>query len=501
GCGQARLLRRFLARSVRLALIGGGGGLLIAFWALPVLARLLPSAAAGAAAIPLDWRALVFAAGVSLAAGLVTGLIPAWRGSRANLARDVRDGVAAPEPAGRLPLPSLLLIGEIALALVVVIAGALVAQSLRNLTRQDPGFRATGVTTVRVHPAAAYCAAAARCAEFYRQLRARAAALPGVRSAAVVNSVPLGGIPEIAAVVFQDHPLLPGKPVALIWADIVTPGYRATAGIPLLQGRDFSASDGPQSQPVALISASLAGSLWPGQTALGKTVTTLTTGMRAWTIVGVVEGVREFQLQGDPGFYRGEVYFPLAQAMATPPLAGSMATMTLVLRSPAPPTAATLRRMIVDLNPEAAADQPRTLRAIVYASVAGPRTTAWLFGWFALLALAMAMFGVYAVMGEAVGQRHREMGVRLALGARPAAIFRLVLFRGLVCAAAGIGLGAAAAWLLCRLLRNLLFEVSPADPVLFAGAALLVLAAAMLACCGPARRASRVDPAAALRGE
>ncbi|MGH9468430.1 MAG: ADOP family duplicated permease [Terriglobales bacterium] len=500
GAGQGRMLVWFLVRAVRLALLGGALGLLLAFWTLPLLARWLPAAATSASPVALDWTALGFAFALSLAAGLVTGAVPGWRASHVNLAREMRASTAGRAP-GRMPFPSLLLMVEIALAVVVVIAGVLLAQSLRTLSRQNPGFQADAVSVVRIHPSAAYCAVAGRCAEFYRQLQADISALPGVRFAAVVNSAPLEGIPSIAAVVFENHPLLPGKQVPLVWANLITPGYLRTAGVALVAGRGFAASDSESSQHVALISVGLARTLWPHASPLGKQVTALTTGLKSWTIVGEVADVREFRLRGNPGIYRGEVYFPIAQALTSPPLAGSLDDMSLLLRSPAPPSAATLRRTILALNPDVAVDPPRALEAIVFASVAGPRTTTRLFELFALLALVLSMLGVYAVVGEAVAQRGREFGVRMALGARPGSVEWLVLRRCLALAGGGISLGLLAAWMLNHLLAGLLFRVSPVDPVLYAAAAALVVVAMMLAAYRPARRARRTDPSVVLRSE
>ncbi|MGH9476012.1 MAG: ADOP family duplicated permease [Terriglobales bacterium] len=501
GAGRARMLRWFLWRSVGLALAGGGSGLLLADWALPVVVRWLPSEATAPLAVGMDWRVVAFAVAASVMSGIVTGLAPAWRSTRANLAQDLRGGAVAPEAPGRVPLASLLLIGEIGLAVVVVVAAALVARSLETLTRQDPGFRDDATLTMRIHPTEAYCRLAQRCATFYQQAQSRLLALPGVQAVALVNAVPLGGLAPIAPVIFENHPLLPGKQIPLVWASVVSPGYLRATGTALLGGRTFTAADGAASMPVAMISQSLARSLWPGQSPLGKQVATVSSGLVAWTIVGEVGDVREFALQGDPGFYQGEVYFSLAQALAKPPLAGSLADMTVVLRSPAPPSAARLRQTLVELNSEVAVDPPRTLAELVYASVAGPRITTRLLLLFALLALAMGMLGVYAVMGEVVGQREREYGLRMALGAQAGSVRLLVLRRALLLAACGVGAGLVAAWALSRLLAGLLFHVSAVDPAIYAAAAGVVIAAALAACWWPARRATRVDPVVVLRGE
>ena len=496
GASRARIIRQLVGEALRLALLGGALGLLFAAWGVPLLVRVLPADTPHLAAAALHWRAAGFAFGLALLVGLATGLVPGWRAADVNLDAAMRP--QADSAPSRQRLSAVLLVAEVAVAVVVIVAGALLAASMVQLSRASPGFDPEHVIAMGVAPADAYCASAPRCADFYRHLEARVAALPGVQSAGLVNALPLGGVVPIAPVIFDDHPLLPGAAVPLVWANLITPGYLRALRIPLLSGRAFSDSDSPAAAKVILVNRSLARRLWPGQSPLGKSVATLESGFTPWTVVGVVADVRELALSGDPDFFQGELYFPYAQALASPPVQGSLALMSLALRASHPPSASVLRRAITELDPDVPAAPERALSTLVYANLAAPRTTTGLFLLFGLLALALAAIGAYGVLSHNVAQRTREFGIRVALGATPASIVRLVLARGLAFAAAGIALGLAAAFALSRLLAQLLFQVSPADPLAYLAAATLVLAAAFCAT-APAARHGRSDPLAALR--
>ncbi|MGH9417274.1 MAG: ADOP family duplicated permease [Terriglobales bacterium] len=503
GAGRGRVLRQLVGEAVLLALLGGAAGLGLAVWGIPVLVHLLPADTPQLGLVGLHWPVLAFALAVALGAGAAAGLLPGWRAGRERIEPALRaNSSGSGVGRARLRLAGVLLMAEVAVAVVVVVAGTLLSASLVKLSRHNPGFDAAGVTTMRVLPGDAFCSDAGRCREFYQQLQAQAAALPGVRSAALVNVAPLSGGAPIAPAIFEGHPLLPGQQIPLVWANLITPGYLRTMRIHLLAGRGFTAADGAGAQRVVLISSALAKSVWPGENAVGKQVTTPGVNqLTAWTVAGIVGDVREMQLSGDPGFYRGVVYFPYAQALASPPVQGSLAPMTLLLRAAPPPPAAQLQRLIRGLNPDIPAVGEETMTAMVEASLANPRTTTGLFLLFGALALVLSAIGVYGVMAHNVAQRTREFGIRMALGAQPQAVLAMVVRRGMGLALGGIGAGLVAAWALSRLLRGLLFDLSPTSSPVFAAAAVLVAAIALLACYGPARRATHIDPLVALREE
>ncbi|MGH9520348.1 MAG: ABC transporter permease, partial [Terriglobales bacterium] len=344
GASRWRVLRQLVGETLLLSLVGGALGVVLAAWGGPVLVSLLPHDTPQLAAATLHWRAFGFALASALGVGLITGLLPGWRAGQGAIEPMLRgEGGGAGSPPARQRLSATLLVFEVAIAVVVIVAGTLLAASLIKLSRLNPGFDPAGVTTLRIAPSDAFCANYGRCTAFYQDLQARVAALPGVSSAALVNAAPLDGGAPIAPVVFDGHPLLPGAPVPLVWANVVTPDYLRTLDIHLLAGRDFTASDSASAQKVVLINAALARDLWPRENPIGKQVTTLNTlQLVPWTVAGVVADVREMQLSGDPTFFRGEVYFPYAQALASSPVQGSLAPMTLLLRSSRPPSNAAL---------------------------------------------------------------------------------------------------------------------------------------------------------------
>lgn len=500
GASRARIVRQLVGEALRLSLVGGALGLLCAAWSVPLLVRAFPADTPHLAAAALHWRAAGFAFLLAVLVGLATGLVPGWRAAAVNLEAAMRPN--ADSAPSRQRLSAALLIAEVAIAVVVIVAGALLAVSMIQLSRVHPGFDSDDVTTVAIAPTDAYCAAAPRCTAFYRHLEARVAALPGVQAAGLVNALPLGGVVPIAPVLFDGHPLLPGAPVPLAWANLITPGYLSAMRIPVLSGRAFGDSDSPSSQKVVLVNSSLARKLWPGENPVGKSVATLESGFVQWTVVGVVADVREFALSGDPDFFQGELYFAHAQALASPPVQGSLAPMVLVVRARTAPSATLLRRLITERNSDIPAARERSMSALVYANLAAPRATTGLFLLFGLLAVALAAIGVYGVLAHNVAQRAREFAIRAALGAGRGSIVRLVLARGLGLAAAGIALGLVGAFAASRLLAQLLFQVSPADPWAYLAAVATVLSLTFLAalpCAAPPARVRRTDPLAVLR--
>jgi putative ABC transport system permease protein len=502
GAGRGRIARQLVGETMRITAAGGALGLLMAAGCVPLLVHMLPAGTPHLAAAGLNLPTLLFALVLTLAAGVITGGLPGWRAASSNLELALRSSASpAGAPPGRQRLAAGLLVAEVAIAVVVAVAGGLLTANLIAISHIDPGFAAAHVMTIDIAPSDTFCSEPGRCATFYRQLQARMAALPGVRSAGLTNAVPLGGAVPIAAVIFENHPLVPGNAIPLVWANVVTPGYLRTLGIRLLAGRPIQASDADGAQKVVLVNASLARQLWPGENPIGKTVTSVQSGLVSWTVVGVVADVRELALSGDPTFFRGEVYFPYAQALAAPPVEGSLAPMTLALRTSAPLGAETLRRVITRLDPDLPRSPERSLASLVYANLASPRATTVLFLLFGALALVLQAVGVFGVMWHNVAQRKREFGVRMALGAERKRVLAQVMGRGAALTGGGIALGTGAALGTSRLLSHLLVGTSPADPSAYAAAVALVASVALLACLWPAWRATTVDPLLALRDD
>jgi putative ABC transport system permease protein len=400
-------------------------------------------------------------------------------------------------------LRSVLAIAEVALAVVLVIAAGLTVKSLWELSRVDPGFRIESILTARITPNQAFCAAFARCQSFYNELVERTRALPGVEDAAVTNVLPLSGRINAFAGDVEDHPRDPKEPAPVIFETIITPDYLRLMGIPLLRGRAFTAADmAPDAPPVALITASTAQKFWPNQNPIGKRL------KRAWksewttTVVGVAADVNEYSLASRlPGFADGGVYVPYGNgARAGVP---RPAEMTLVVRTTTnlASLAGELRKVVSSINPNVPVSEMQTLKTAVSESMEAPRSTMWLFAIFAVIALVLGAVGVYGVISYSVVERTPEIGIRLALGAEKRQVMRLVMGQGARMALIGIGIGIAGALALTRLLASLLTAVRPSDPATFTVVSALLLGVALFASYLPARRATKVDPMAALRCE
>ncbi len=490
GGGRWRLIRQLLTESIVLALAGGTAGVGVAWVGLLALRSALPADLPRSADIALDGRVLLVAFGVSLATGVIFGALPALRVSGAAIDAPMRHGGRASAGAAHRRLARLVVGGEIALALVLVIAAQLLVRSVWALNHIDPGFRTTSIVAATVSlPAAAYSDSTVP--EFYDVLLSRLRSLPGVQSAGAVDRLPMrvgwGGALRIEG---QFDDVKRSVPTTDHWQTI-SPGYLATIEIPLIDGRDFSRDDRAASPPVCLVSESFARHFWPGQSAIGKRVGY--PWASPWiTIVGVV---RDAKLDSLTGTSEQTFYRPLAQAPRT--------EMTVAIRTTAneQALAPSIRQIVAQLDHAVPVSDVQTMSHVVDASAARPRFTMVLLALFASLAVTLGVIGIYGVMSYTVAQRTREMGVRMALGATPGDAMRLVLGEGLALAAAGIGVGMVAAIGSSRLLRGVLVGVTPTDPLTFVTVPIALALVALLASYLPARRATRVDPTTALRSE
>jgi predicted permease len=440
--------------------------------------------------VSLDGRVLAFTLGTALVAGLLFGLVPALQASRADLYALLQQGGRAAMAAGRR-LRDALVVGELALAMMLLIGAGLMIGSYLRLQSVETGYDPDGVLTVQLElPEQDY--PPERRLIFFPEVLQRIAGLPGVQSAGATNAAPFGGFrPNINFAVDGREPQGTAGFLSADWRS-VTPGFFRAMGIPLRRGRLFTETDREGTLDVILISQTMADRLWPGEDPIGRRILWGGADGTPMTVVGVVGDVRDVEIEAAP---RSVIFLPYRQF--------PWAQMTLMIKTAGAPAglATAIRREIRALDGNLPVPEVQPLRQSMAGAVAGPRFRMFLFGLFAAAALTLAIIGVYGVMTFAVAQRTREIGVRLALGARPWSVVGLVLRRGLVLTLLGIGLGWAGAFALTRFLASLLYGTAPTDALTFAAVALLLAAVATAAGYVPARRAAAIDPRLAFSAE
>ncbi|MDQ3803688.1 MAG: ABC transporter permease [Acidobacteriota bacterium] len=495
GASRRRIFRQLITESLVLSVVGGALGLVLALWGLRLLLAAIPVEFPFWMKFNLDGRVVGFTAAVSLLTGAVFGAAPALQASKVDLNETLKEGGrSAAAGAGRGRLRSLLVVAEVALSLVLLVGAGLMMRSFLRLQQVNVGLDPKNVLTMTVSLPAAKYSEPERQSAFFRQLVERVGRLPGAQAAGAVSNLPLSGSRWGRSLTVEGRPVLAVGEAPVINHCVVTPGYFRALGIPLLTGRDLAETDARDAPKVTVVDARLAREYWPGESPLGKRVRFgPPESNEPWhTVVGVVGEVRHERVDAAT---RMTVYVPYQQI--------TVRQMTVAVRTASDPAgfAAAAREQVRALD----ADQPvtnlRTMEEVISRAVWQPRLHAILFGVFAAVALLLASVGIYGVMSYAVTQRTHEIGVRVALGARPRDILRLIVGRGFVLTLIGVGLGAAAALALTRVMASLLFEVSAADPATFATNVLLLTAVSLLACYIPARRATRVDPIIALRYE
>jgi putative ABC transport system permease protein len=508
GAGRRRIVRQLLTESLLLAIGGAALGLVLVTDGLGALKLLLPADTPRLAAVGIDARVLGFTALVAVLTGVVFGLAPALRVSKMDLEQSLKGDMARTGiGVGRRRLSSSLVVGEMALAMMLVVAAGLLVRTLRKLSAIDTGLEGSHVLTARLTPNGNWCQGEnfQRCQVFYRQVLDRLRALPAVEDAAAVDSVPLGGNIYPQPLDIEGHLLPRGEEPFQVWQFTITPGYLHTLGIPLLRGREFTDADygnGPGldrlGSSVVLVSATTARRFWPGQDPVGKRVKI--SWQKPWrTVVGVVGDVREYSMAPKwAGSTMGDIYFPYYGGVES-----SARDMTVVVRARGLPAqvAQDVRAVVASVNLDVPVSEVQTMDEILSASVSTPRSTMWLFTGFALLALALGTVGIYGVLSFSVSMRTHEIGLRMALGAQRNNVLRLVIGEGLRLALIGVGTGILGALVLTRLLSSLLYGVKPTDPLTFVLVSLILTAIALLASYVPARRATKVDPIVALRYE
>ncbi len=493
GAGRARVVRQLLTESVLLALLGATVGLLGAFWAVQALQALEPASIPRLGEVGIDGRVLAFTLGVSLLTSLVFGLAPAMRASSTDLSEALRQGGRGGTPGRHRRVRDALVVSQVALAMVLLVGAGLLIRSFLELRSIDPGFDAERVLAVSLELPQTGYAEPWRRGVFYRDVIDRLETLPGVTAVGATMIDPFGGWNLMNDVTPAERAAETGSSwyMQAGWR-AATPGFFRAMNIPLLSGRLFSEDDPWDGPRVTVITQSLARQLWPDEDAVGKRLFWGGTDGEPFTVVGVAGDYRDVQLEADPPPI---MFIPHDQL----PMPG----MTLMIRTAADPAgiAGAVRLQIRAMDPNLPIPEIRPLERNLAGAVAGPRFRTLLLGFFAAVALLLAAVGIYGVMAFSVSRRTRELGLRLALGARPEAVLNMVMRRGVVLALLGITLGAAGAFALTRFLDSLLYDTAPTDLATFAAVSLLLATAALLASYIPARRAMRVDPMVALRSE
>jgi putative ABC transport system permease protein len=490
GASRIRLVRQLLTETLILSVLGGGLGLLVAWWGVDLLVSAGPQLPR-LEEIRIDGFVLAFTAGISLLTGILFGLAPALQSSSTEFQESLKEGGRqSGGGSARLRLRNLLVVSEVALSLVLLIGAGLLIRSFERVLGDKRGFDASRVLAVDLFLSPAYWEPPKQIA-FFSELLSRVESLPGVEAVGVVSHLPLGGNNTNSGMKIEGR-TWPEDETPLADDRLVSPGYFRALRIPILKGRAFTEQDREGSPRVAIINESLARRFFPNEDPIGKRIDMNWKSSGWQEIVGVVSDVKHDGLD-----------LPSLPAIYVPFLQASDSGMTLVVRSAGDPLG--LVQAVRDEVRQVDRNQPlarvRTMEDVIAESVAPRRFSMSLLSGFAMLALFLAAIGIYGVIAYSVTQRTHEIGIRMALGAGHGDVLRLVVGQGLKPVGMGVALGLIAAWPLTRLLSGLLFQVSATDPWTFAGIPLLLAGVALCACYLPARRAARVDPLTALRFE
>ena len=493
GGTRSRLVRQLLTESLILAFLGGGAGILVGGWGSAMISSInlhvdLPILLN----FGFDWRVFTFAFVAATLTGIIVGVVPALRASRSDLNEVLHEGGRTVSGAHQ-KLRSVLVVAEIAGSLVLLIVAALFTRSLQAAQKMDLGFNPHGVLNVTLDPTeVGYSAAQGK--EFYTQLLERARALPGVESASLAFSVPMGDTYTSKTINVPGYTPPPGQPVPTVSNNVVSPGYFNTMRMPLVRGRVFTEADDAKSQRVAIVNQTMAARFWPRQDVLGRTFSAADDPKETYQIVGVVRNARYVSVfEPDVPYF----YVPLAENYV------SMETLQVRSAGDQGSTAAEVQKEVQGLAPGLPVFNVQTMSEALGSGQGFLvfRLGAALAAALGLLGLALVLVGVYGVVSYAAGQRTHELGIRMALGAQPAQIRKLVFRQGIILVISGLLVGFLGAFAASRVVGNFLVGVKAVDPAIWGGVAALLAAVTLAACYIPARRAMKVDPMVALRYE
>jgi putative ABC transport system permease protein len=496
GASRGRVIRQLFTESTILALAGGAVGLLIAFWGLAAITKLLPADFPRLNEIHMDLRVLGFTFAASMLTGILFGLAPAFQISRSDVQESIREtGRGASGSRRQSRFRQALIVVEVALSVVLLAGAGLLFRSFLRLQSVDAGFVSQQVLTARLTPSGTNYVNDADFAKFYNQVIEKVSAVPGVQDVGLINTLPLYKGPTSGFRVEGRPVTTPDKWPSVNYR-VVSPNYFRAMGIPVLQGRTYTDRDNENAPLVMMVNQQLAREIFPDENPVGKRITFGGTGAdgqpRWFEIVGVVGNVRSLELREAP---TAELYFSSQQDL--------WPAMSLVVRSNVEPASlsAAVRQAVNEVDRSVPVADVKTMEHIVSESITQPRFNLFLLGLFSAVAMVLSAAGIYGVTAYTVTQRTHEVGIRIALGAQVTDVLRMILGQGMAVIGVGLVVGLAAAFGLMRLLRSLLFGVGENDPLTFVAITVVLVLVALIACYIPARRATKVDPLEALRAE
>ncbi|MFY9608912.1 MAG: ABC transporter permease [Blastocatellia bacterium] len=497
GAGRIRIIRQLFTEGALLSVLGGTVGLLSAGWGIDALRAIAPPDIPRLDEVSVDGTVLGFVLVVSLLTTSIFGLVPALQASRPDLQASLKEGVTVSASAGRKRTRRVLVVSEVALALMLLIGAGLMIKSFSRLLNLDPGFDPKNVLTARLSLPSARYQQKEQVDAFYRQLVERIEAIPGVEVVGLGSHLPLSGLNSNASFEIEGRPRMSEDVIQNADYRLVSKDYFRALRAPVLRGRYFTEADREDAPGALIINNTMATNYWPGEDPVGKRVNLGTPGSPWLTIVGVVNDVKHHGLTAG---LKPEMYFLHSQHAYANPF-GVWRPMMLAVRTTVDPlsVSGSVKDAVQTLDKDLPVARLQALDQIVSSSIAQARFAMLLMTIFSLVALAMAAAGVYGVVSYSVAQRTREIGIRMVLGAQPRQVLRMVIGQGMGPALLGVAIGLVGAFALTRLIQTLLFVVSPTDPLTFASVAVLLAVVALVACYLPARRATRVEATLALR--
>jgi predicted permease len=500
GASRARLMQQLMFETILLALGGGLAGLLVAKFGVDLIVHFLAQQLPRATEISLDASVLGFTLAISLVTGIVAGIVPAWKLSKANVNETLKQGLGRAGDSGGNRTRAALVVCEVALSLVLLAGAGLMIRSLWNLRSTNPGFDSHNVLTLSLPIPRTRYKSPAEEINFWNQVLGKMRALPGVETAAAVDDLPFNGGSH-QPIAIEGRPAVAMSEQPEVDVRVISTGYLRAMHIPVVRGRDFTESDTADKPGAILISDAMAKRFWPNEDAVGKRLTLTFSPEKIREVVGIVGDVK---LDGlDQVELNSAIYEPLTQISAPPSEDWRSFGLDVVVRTMTPPATlvSAVTNSVHEIDPQQAVAHVMTMDQFMAESISPQRFNMLLLATFAGLALVLAAIGIYSVLSYAVRRRVREIGIRMALGAQIRDVLRLIVFEGMKPAIVGMAIGLTGALLLGRVLAKLVFGVKTTDPATFAAVSILLMAVALLATAVPAYRATRVDPMRTLRDE